>query len=240
MTDSGSPRSLYWRATLEQLVLGLVAELALPEPGGPVGHQRGPAGHLAVLPHDLGRLGPGGDPVVPLAGGLGHPAGGGGAQLDPADPGVVPQQAVAAAGHQDRDRHLGVALDQLDDRALLVQPAVLVLAQAVEALVVVGVEQQLEVVGAAAVGPVAPHGRAGEMGSHLGQQLAAVGPEVGDLAGGGDFGGEVAVGDPGVLGRDLDLSGRAGIQGLQRTGEIIGDGAPHRAPYPQAVRAPGF
>ncbi len=49
---------------------------------------------------------------------------------------VVPQQAVVAAGHQVRHRHVDVVLLQLDITALLVHPALLVLAEAVQRFVV--------------------------------------------------------------------------------------------------------
>ena len=236
------PAPLVLARDAEQLILGLVAQLALPEAGRPLRQHRRAAGRLAVLAQDARGSGCGRDPVVPLPAGFGDPPGDGPAQLDTADAGVVPQQAVAPAGDQERDRHLGVALRQLDDGALLVEPAVLVLAQAVEALVVMRLEQHLEVVGAAAVGLVAPGRRAGEVRGGLGQQLDAVRAQEVQLAGRGDLGHQPAVGDPASLGGNLDTGRAVARRRLVEKGprQILADALPYRAPDPQAVRAPGL
>ena len=156
---------------------------------------------LAVLAEQVRGIVRGGDPVVPLPGGLGHPSRHRDAQLDPADARMVPEQAVSEVGHQERDADLGVALHQLDDGALLVEPAVLVLAEPVEALPVPGVEQHLEVVRAAAGRGVPARRRPGEVRRRLGQQLTAVGAEETQLSRSGHLGGQPAVGDRGLVRR---------------------------------------
>jgi hypothetical protein len=150
---------------------------------------------------------------------------------------VVPQQAVAAAGEQERDGHLGVALDQLDDRALLVEPAVLVLAEPVEALPVAGLEGHLEPVHAAARGLVAARRRPGEVRGGLGQDLVAGRAQEPELPRGGDLGGQPAVGDEGRVRPDLDGHGdRLGRK--QRSGQIVADLLPDRPADPEAARPP--
>ena len=184
------PAPLVLTRDAEQLVLGLVTELALPEARGPFREHRRAPGRLAVLAEQVRGIVGGGDPVVPLPGGLGHPAGDRDAQLDPADARVVPEQAVAEVGDEERDADLGVALHELDDGALLVEQAVLVLAEPVEALPVPGVEQHLEVVRAAAGRDVPAGRRPGEVRRRLGQQLTAIGAEETQLPRSGNLGGQ--------------------------------------------------
>ena len=82
----------------------------------------------------------GNDVVIDAAGGFHHPAGHVLAQLHAPDAGVVPQEAVAQAGDIEGDADLGVALLQVDHAALVIQQAVLVLAQAKDALAGLGAE----------------------------------------------------------------------------------------------------
>jgi hypothetical protein len=88
---------------------------------------------------------------------------------------VVPEQAVPEVRDQERDGDLGVAPHKLDDGPLLVEPSVLVLAESVEAFPVPGVEQDLEVMGAATGRGVPAGRRPGEVRRRLGQQFTAVG-----------------------------------------------------------------
>ena len=208
------PAPLVLAGDAEQLVLGLVAELALPEARGPLRQHRRAPHRLAVLAEQVRGIVGGGDPVVPLPGGLGYPSRDRDAQLDPADSGVVPEQAVSEVGDEERDADLGVALHQFDDGALLVEPAVLVLAEPVEALPVPGVEQHLEVVRATAGRGVPARRRPGEVGRRLGEQLTAIGAEETQLPRSGNLGGQPAVGDRGLAGRDLDV----GVGGRRRPG----------------------
>ena len=87
-----------------------------------------------IAADDLGRRGPRRYPIVELAGGVCHPPCAVGAELDAAHPRHVPQEPVAAVGKGERYANLGVPLDEVDTVALLVQQAVLVLAEPVDAL----------------------------------------------------------------------------------------------------------
>ena len=69
------PAALVLARHAQQLVLGLVAELALPEPRRPLGQHRRAADRLAVGADQRGGLVRRGDPVVPLAGGSRTPTG---------------------------------------------------------------------------------------------------------------------------------------------------------------------
>ena len=128
-------------------------------------------GRVSVVPEDRRRRSGRGDPVVELRCRLGHPAGRVEAQLHAADGRVVPEEAVALAREQERDADLGVALDEVDDAALLVEPPVLMLAEAVEVLAVGRLEAHFELnrppwqVRVAACG----HGEA--VDRHLAQQV---------------------------------------------------------------------
>lgn len=167
------PAPLVLAGDLEQFLLGAVAQLALPETGSPLGKLRRVPRHVRIAPQHVGRLARG-EPVVDLAGAVGHPARPGLRELHPPDRGRVPQQAVAAVGDQQRDGDLGVALDEVDDRALLVEHAVGVLAEAVEPFPFIGTETLLQPVMAVA-------GRGGEtrpgppeVGRLLREELGAV------------------------------------------------------------------
>jgi hypothetical protein len=152
---------------------------------------------------------------------------------------VVPQEAVATAGQQERDGHLGVALDQLDDRALLVEPAVLVLAEPVEPLPVTRLEPHLEPVHAPGRGPVPARRRPGKVRGQLGQELVARRPQEPKPSRSGDLGGQAAVGDARRAGPDLDRS-RGRLYGGKRAGQVVADLLPDRPAYPEAARPPGL
>ena len=119
-----------------ELILARVPEPALPVAGRPVRQHPRVTGGVGVVPQDRGRGAARGDPVVDLRRCLGDPPGRVVAQLDTSDGGVVPEEPVAFAREQERDGDLGVPLDEVDDAALLVEPPVLVLAEAVEVLAV--------------------------------------------------------------------------------------------------------
>ncbi len=237
---------------LQQLLLGAVAQLALPETGGPLGKFGRVAGRVRVAAQHVGGL-TGGDPVVDLAGAVGDPAGAGLGQLHPADRRRVPQQAVAAVGDQQRDGDLGVALHQVDHGALLVQQAVGVLAEAVEPLAGIGAEPLLEpVVAVARRGGEARSGPP-EVGGLLGEQLGAVlgaderqrAGRRAELRGEAAFGvrvdpdGQPAVDEGRVVLGDLDLHVAAVRPGVeQRPRQVVEQRPAGSGPDPDGVTGP--
>src|SRR5512136_1409739 len=66
------------------------------------------------------------------------------AQLCPPDRRIVPEETIAAARQQEGNADLGIALHELNDRALLVEQAMLVLAHAIETLTVLRLEAGLD------------------------------------------------------------------------------------------------
>ena len=106
-------------------------------------------GDAGVVAHDVGVAVAGREVVVELAAAARHPAGHVVAELDPPQRRVVPQQAVAFAGHHERHHVLAVALVQVDHAALQVEAAGGVEPHAVEPLprpsgeVMLGVVQPL-------------------------------------------------------------------------------------------------
>ena len=123
-----------------QLVLRAVAALALPEAERPLGHRGGVAGGVRVGAQDRGGRRAGDDPPVDAVGGRGAPGHEVAAEDGGALRGVVPEQAVAARGDDERDGGLRVALHELQLAALEVEVRLLVLAHAPEALVRVRLE----------------------------------------------------------------------------------------------------
>ena len=107
----------------DKLLLRAVPVLALPEAGRPLGQHWRVPGDAGVVAHDVGVAVASGDVVVELAAAARHPAGHVGAELDPPQRRVVPQQAVAFAGHHERHHVLAVTLVQVDDAALQVEAA---------------------------------------------------------------------------------------------------------------------
>ena len=118
----------------EQLVLGPVTQLALPEAHAVVGHHRAVAGGVGVGMLDLGGLVARGNPVVQRLGGPGLPLGHVLAEADAADRRVVPQKAVALGRNVEGHGSLGVPVRKLQHAAHLVQTPVLILAHAEDLL----------------------------------------------------------------------------------------------------------
>ena len=224
----------------EEFVLGAVAQLALPEARRPLRQHRRTARHRAVAALAVGRVARG-DPVVDLAGRVGHPAGAVAGELHAADRRVVPQQGVAAAGGEDRDADLGVALDQVQDQALLVEAAVLVLAEAVQLLVVVGGEALLQAVVAVADRGVQARAGPPEVGAVLREELGTVlGAQEADQALGVDVDGQRAHGQltPPVTDLDGALGGRRLVE--QRARQPVQDRTAEPGTHPDRVRTPGL
>ena len=94
------------------------------------------AGQIRVTLHDARVAVAGRDDVINQARGIGDPARLRAAKFDAAHAGIVPEQTVAAAGHEKRNRNLRVAMREFEDAAFLIQQTMPPLAEAVNALVV--------------------------------------------------------------------------------------------------------
>ena len=133
---------------------------------------------------------PGRDPVVELRRLLRHELRPVGRERGAPDGRVVPQQAVALAGEEERNTRLRVAVGKLERGALQVQPPVLVLPHAEDTLVVSGLEPRGDAEHVSRDRPQLPalhfHGRkqapAGSRAPALLQEERAVGIEERDLA----------------------------------------------------------
>lgn len=166
--------ALVLAGNIKNLLLAEVAQLALPEARGPLRQLRGVPDGVSVVRHDLGRVLTRSDPVVQARRGIRNPARGIVGELHATDRGVVPQEAVTTVGQVEGDVDLGVALNKVDHQAFVVQAPVLVLAQAVDALSLVGLELLVDLVQARAL--TVEHVGTGppEVLALLGQQLSAV------------------------------------------------------------------
>ncbi len=132
----------------DELILGLVALLAHEEAKRGLGeHGRG-AGEVAVAGDDAVH-GLAGDEVVIDAGGraFGPEGGAGGVVLEGALGGGVPEDAVAVGREEEGDDDSHVGLHQQDLLAAVVHVAVVVLAEAIQGLVVRETEGLLHLIG---------------------------------------------------------------------------------------------
>ncbi len=244
----------------EQLGLRLVAHLALREAQTVLGDHRHRAGDGGVLLDDLRRPVAGGDPVIELQRVLHLPLGDVLREAHAAHGRVVPEETVPAIRESKRHRALRVAVRQFEDRALLVEVAVLVLAEAVETLAILRFETRGDLPVAAedrvdvAPGEVERAGVARDVGAVapvlFEEQLALLVVETqpalavhlrGDLAVGDRSGARLA-----GLRIGLDLhhgagGGEAGILGARDERPVVAGeiGASRRA-HAQGVVAPGF
>ena len=148
-------------------------------------------------------------------------------KLGPADAGHVPEEAIASTGERERHGDLGVALDELDDGALLVEQTVLVLAEPVEALPAVPVEGDLTRVEIPSRPAIAPLRRRREVRDALGEQRLPVRPQEAHerrevreplLRVVVDLDDEIAVAHPRPVAPDLDRgAGRTGLARAARS-----------------------
>ena len=120
----------------EQFVLRLVAQLALPETGGPLWQHRRVTGQIRVTLHDVRVAVAGRDDVINQARGVGDPARLRAAKLHATHAGIVPEQTIAATGDEKRNRNLRVAVRKFEHAAFLVEQPVPPLAEAVNTLAV--------------------------------------------------------------------------------------------------------
>ena len=196
------------------------------------------AGRFDVAHQDLGWCLPRRDPVVELRRRLSHPTRPARSQLHASHSRVVPKEAVAPAGQQERDGDLGVALDQVNDAALLIELAVLMLAQAVEPLAVVRRKTRFEVEEIASSGGEGARWGPDEMAWRFAQELGrrTRGEEC-QLAVGREPRFDATIADNGLRLADLDdRLARAGLE--QRAGQIMADGRGHGGAHAQAVASP--
>src|SRR5699024_9803865 len=120
----GQASAFVFAGDLQEFFLGAVAQLALPKPGGELGEHWCVSGGVGVPGEDPRGLVGRGHPVVDLSGAVTDPAGTGLGEFDPADGGTVPQEAIATGGDHEGDGDLGVSLDEVDHRTLLVEKTV--------------------------------------------------------------------------------------------------------------------
>ena len=159
---------------VEQLLLAQIPQLALPEPRGPLGQHRGVPDGVGVVLQDLGRGLAGRHPVVESRCGVRDPAGAVLGELHAPDRRIVPQESVSAAGQVEGDRHLGIALNEVEHEPLVIQPPVRVLPQPVDPLPGVGAEPLVDLVQARALPVEDVRTRPPEVLTILGQELPAV------------------------------------------------------------------
>lgn len=170
----------------------------------PRGVQRGPG---PGVPHGC----PGVDPVVNAPAGVGGPPGRIGTQLDAARGGVVPQQSTAARGVPKGNGDHGIALNEVDHPAFLVQTSVQMLPETVQPLTVLRLEALLTARG----GVQEPHPTV-RRGLH----------------------GEASVDQAGrAVVRHRQVGVRGGRGAVQRAG-LGGVDGPRRGPDPDRVRSP--
>ena len=140
---------------------------------------------------------------------------------------MVPQETIAHAGQHEGDGDLGVPLHKVDYGALLVQQAVLMLAETVNALAGRGVEKDLGLMDIPADGQVPPLSRGREVWFVLSKQLTSIAAQEPQTTGAGHLGNEIAILDAGEFLGDLDR--RCPIGHVQQSAEReVGDPAPYR------------
>ena len=125
---------------IQKLFLGAVAQFALPVAHAVFGHHGAHAHRRGILLFNFGRGIPGSDVIVHLHAAFGCPFGFIGAECDGAHRRIIPQKAVAAAGHIERYTGLAVAVGQFQRGTFFVQMQMLILAHAENLFVVIGFE----------------------------------------------------------------------------------------------------
>ena len=140
------PAPFVFTRHIEQLCLGFIAQLALPETGRPGRHGRGMPGHVGVTLQDFGVIVPAYHVIIQLLRAVGHPARGVHAQLDAPQAGVVPQETVTLVRNHEGNRNFGVALLKLDHRTFIIQAAVLVLSKSEDFFTIPGFEPGFDLV----------------------------------------------------------------------------------------------
>ena len=115
---------------IQDLLLVAVAQFALPVTETEFRHHGAAPGSERVVLFDLHRSIAGSDIVIQFFGAFCIPFGFVGRKGSGADGRIVPEEAIAAAGDEEGNGSLGVAVSQLEACSFLVQMSVLVLAHA--------------------------------------------------------------------------------------------------------------
>ena len=248
MTEIGTPRRLVLARDAEQLLLGLVAQLALPEAHGEVGHHGRPSGHARVALQDVPRTVGGHHPVVEgLARGRAPDRAVLG-ERGPAYRGIVPEKAVAEARQVEGNARLRVAVSELELGALQIEVGLLVLPHAEYPLVgrerlepgrdlVVAADDGAELARLQLEGRAVLRQDVLAVAQGLRDDRLPARAEEGELPRAGDLGPDRPVRDRGPPVGDLD----PGPSGPRNEGPIlVGHCGPFRGPHPQRVRPPGL
>ncbi len=127
----------------EQFILGRIAKFALPETRCPFRQHGDMPSSISIVGHDLAWSITDCDPIINLGGSLCHPASGGCTEFHAAYGGIIPQKAIASGRKQKGYRDLSITLDEVNDAALLVKSAVLMLSEAINMLTIIGREIDL-------------------------------------------------------------------------------------------------
>ncbi|MGH9917856.1 MAG: hypothetical protein ACRD6W_03125, partial [Nitrososphaerales archaeon] len=103
-----------------------------------------------------------------------------GGEFHDACSGHIPEEAISTIGKRKGDANLGIALDQFERYALLVEQPVLMLAQPVYALTEKGIEGDITPVKVSVTGPVTSLRRRRKMRDLFAEQVLPVGADETD------------------------------------------------------------
>jgi len=120
---------------IEKLILGPVAQLALPKTHAIFRHHGNGSCRLSIGFFNFSRAVPRGNPVIQLFGRLGFPNGNVFSKGDLPYGGIVPEKTITQIRKHKRDRGLGIPLRQFQRTAFKVKPRLLVLAHSVNFLI---------------------------------------------------------------------------------------------------------
>ena len=130
----------------KKLFLGLITQLALPEAHAVLRHHGNLAGHVRVGFLDLCRRIARRDPVIQFFGGLHLPCGNVLVEAYASYRRIVPEETVSQRRKDKGNAGLGIAVCQLQLRALYIQELLLILAHAVELLIRIGLKARGQLV----------------------------------------------------------------------------------------------
>ena len=134
---------------VQNLLLIVVAQLALPEAQAVLRHHRNFTNGICEVLLDLRRSIACGYPVVELFCGARQPFGRVRSEMYFADRCIVPQEAVAKARYIKRNARLRIAVRQFQVASLQVHPLLLILSHTINLLIRVGIEGYFQMISAA-------------------------------------------------------------------------------------------